>query len=127
MTVQALISNHRAAALVALCSVAIWPPTGNAVEAPNALETINREVVALCEKSRDAIVKVHAQRTLPFGGLPMTPSHCVGTGFFIDGEGRLLTAATVVNDATNCWIDCHGRQVPAAVLGRDPQTNVALL
>lgn len=91
------------------------------------LETINQEVCGIYEKSKDAVVKVHAQRQLQIGNLPLTPSHRVGTGFFIDEEGHILTAATVVDDADSCWIDWQGQRVSAQIIGRDPQTNLAVL
>ncbi|HUK82793.1 MAG TPA: S1C family serine protease [Verrucomicrobiae bacterium] len=95
--------------------------------ATSTLQSMDEEVSALYERTKDAIVKVHAQRAPIFGGLPFGPIHRVGTGFFIDGQGHLLTAATVVSEADTFWIDWHGRKIPANVIGRDPQTNVAVL
>ena len=95
--------------------------------AGSLLETMDQEVAALYQKSRDAIVKVHAQRAVTADNWPLAPIHRVGTGFFVDGAGHLLTSATVVSDATACWIDWRGDRVPARLLGRDPLTNVALL
>lgn len=97
------------------------------VRADSLLEAMDREVSALCAKSKDAIVKVHAHRPANSGGPVLGPVHRVGTGFFIDGEGRLMTSASVVAEATNCWVEWRGEEVPARVLGRDPLTNLALL
>jgi S1-C subfamily serine protease len=91
------------------------------------LETINQEVCAVYDKSREAVVKVHTQRQLQIGNLSFVPSQRIGTGFFIDKNGHLLTAATVVADADSCWIDWHGQRVNARIIGRDPQTNLAVL
>jgi len=79
------------------------------------------------EKSKDAIVKVHSERQFQIGNFAFVPSHSCGTGFFIDEDGHILTAATVVEDADRCWIDWRGQKVNARVVGRDLQTNVALL
>jgi len=95
--------------------------------AAGLLETIDQEVSSLYEKSKDAVVKIHAQRQLQIGNLSLIPSYRIGTGFFIDRDGHILTAATVVEDADTCWIDWHGQKVNARILGRDPQTNLALL
>jgi len=95
--------------------------------AATQLETMEQEVSAICEKSRDAVVKIHAQRQFQIGGLPFLPSQCVGTGFFIDKNGDILTAATVLDDADSCWIEWRGQKVNARLIGRDPQTNLALL
>jgi serine protease Do len=97
------------------------------VSASSTLESMDEEVSALYEKTKDAIVKVHAQRAPIYGGLPFVPVHRVGTGFFIDGEGHILTAATVVSEADTWWIDWHGQKVRAKLVGRDPLTNVAVL
>ena len=97
------------------------------VKAGSLLETINQEVTSVYEKSRDAIVRVHAERNPGFGDFPFRSSHSIGTGFFIDNSGRLLTAATVVDDGDHCWIDWRGQRLAARVLGRDPHTNLALL
>lgn len=88
------------------------------------LETMDSEVSALYERNRDAIIRVHTQRQTAF---PNAPSLRVGTGFFLDGEGRLLTSAMVVEAAEQCWIDWRGRKIPARVLGFDPLTNLAVL
>jgi serine protease Do len=101
--------------------------TTTAVFAAGLLETIDQEVSSIYEKSREAIVKIHAQRQFQIGGLSFVPSYRIGTGFFIDRDGHLLTAATVVEDADTCWIDWHGQRVNARIIGRDPQTNLALL
>jgi serine protease Do len=97
------------------------------VFAAGLLETIDQEVSSVYEKSKDAVVKIHAQRQFQIGGLSFIPSYRIGTGFFIDRDGHILTAATVVEDADACWIDWHGQKVNARILGRDPQTNLALL
>ena len=101
--------------------------TTTTVFAAGLLETIDQEVSSVYEKSKDAIVKIHAQRQFQIGGLSLVPSYRVGTGFFIDRDGHILTAATVVEDADTCWIDWHGQKVNARIIGRDPQTNLALL
>jgi serine protease Do len=88
---------------------------------------MDAEVASLYEKSKDAIFKVHAESLPSFGSMALGPTHRVGTGFFIDGEGRFATAATLVENTTSCWIDWHGQRVNARVLGLDPATNLALL
>ena len=101
--------------------------TATTLFAAGLLETIDQEVSSLYEKSKDAVVKIHAQRQLQIGNLSLIPSYRIGTGFFIDRDGHILTAATVVEDADTCWIDWRGQKVNARILGRDPQTNLALL
>jgi serine protease Do len=123
MKLPASISSRRVTLWAALLIAATAP----VIQAEGLLETIDQEVSSIYEKSKDAIVKIHAQRQLQIGNLLLPPVHRIGTGFFIDKDGRILTAATVVTDADTCWIDWHGQKVNTRILGRDPQANVALL
>lgn len=97
------------------------------LRAASLLESINNEVSTLYDKSRDAVVRIHAERRLQMGNLSPVPAHRSGSGFFITGDGLLLTANTVVDAADGCWIEWHGRRVPAKMVGQDPRTNLALL
>ena len=117
------ISKRRLPLLVTL----VVGATAQATLAASLLETVDQEVSAIYEKSKGAIVKVHTLRQLQIGNFSLIPVHRIGTGFFIDKDGHLLTAATVVADADSCWIDWHGQKVNARILGRDPQTNLAVL
>jgi serine protease Do len=123
MTYRASISKWRITSATAFLVIA----TTTAVFATELLEAINREVTSIYEKSKDTVVKIHADRQLQIGNLPFSSSHRVGTGFFIDPNGHILTAATVVEDADGCWIEWRGQKINARVIGRDPQTNLALL
>ncbi len=122
MKLPASISKGRARAIL-LVALVVDAATATA----GLLETMDQEVSAIYEKSKSAVVKVHTQRLLQIGNLSLIPSHRIGTGFFIDKEGHLLTAATVVADAGSCWIDWNGQKMKARILGRDQQTNLALL
>ncbi|HTS17938.1 MAG TPA: trypsin-like peptidase domain-containing protein [Verrucomicrobiae bacterium] len=88
---------------------------------------MDHEVSSIYEKSKDAVVKIHALRQIQIGNLLLLPSYRIATGFFIDKDGHILTTATAVDDADTCWIDWRGQRVNARVLGRDPQTNLAVL
>ena len=123
MKLRASISKRR----VTLWIVLLIAATTAAAFAVGFLETMDQEVSSIYERSKDAIIKVHAQRQLQIGGLPSLPFHRIGTGFFIDRDGHLLTAATVIENADSCWIDWRGQKVIARILGRDPHTNIALL
>ena len=90
--------------------------------AAGLLETMDAEVSSLYEKSKDAIIRVHA-KSQPLYGMPAR----TGTGFFIDDHGRFVTSATLVENAQTCWIDWDGQRVSARVVGTDPNTNLALL
>ncbi len=95
--------------------------------AASTLELVDREVRSLFETAAPAVVKVHAERCPQPTDVRVRPLHAVGTGFFVEDTGHLLTAASVVEEADLCWIDAGGQRVNARVLGRDPVSNVALL
>jgi len=95
--------------------------------AGSALETMDAEVASLYERSQDAVIRVHAEGTTELAHAPFGQSHRVSSGFFIDADGRFVTAGTLVEDASKIWTDWHGRHLSARLLGRDPLTNLALL
>src|SRR5687767_5370276 len=52
----------------------------------------------------------------------------VGTGFFIDNDGYILTNEHVVGDSEQLWVTTDDRTVyPAIVVGSDPRTDLAVL
>ena len=52
----------------------------------------------------------------------------VGTGFFIDADGYILTNEHVVGDAEQLWVTTDDRKVyPAIVVGSDPRADLAVL
>ncbi|NBR71258.1 MAG: serine protease [Verrucomicrobia bacterium] len=55
------------------------------------------------------------------------PDQLAGTGFFIDGQGTILTAYAVVGQAESVSVEVNGRTFPAKILGRDPRSGVAVL
>jgi S1-C subfamily serine protease len=101
--------------------------TASTVLGESLLEAVDREVSSIYDKSKDAVVKVHAFRQFQVGNLLLSPTYQIATGFFIDRDGHILTTATVVDDMDNCWIDWRGHRVGARIVGRDPQTNLAML
>lgn len=98
-----------------------------AASAGTLLESMDSEVSALYEKSKDAIVRVHAELPASFARASLGPTHRVGSGFFISNDGRFVTAGTLVDNAASCWIDWRGQRAEAKVLGRDRLTNLAIL
>jgi len=95
--------------------------------AASELETMDSEVTALYDKSKDAVVKVHAESTIRLGQLVLRTNPRAGTGFFIDGQGHLMTSSSVVQDEETCWIEYRDQRVPAKIVGCDPDSRVALL
>jgi S1-C subfamily serine protease len=52
----------------------------------------------------------------------------VGTGFFIDADGFILTNEHVICEAEQLWVTTDDRKVyPAIVIGSDPRSDLAIL
>jgi serine protease Do len=109
------------------CAVVLLAVTASTVCGETLLETMDREVSSIYEKSKDAVVRIHALRQFQIGSLLLLPTYHIATGFFIDKDGHILTTSTAVDDVNTCWIDWRGQRINARVIGRDPQTNLAML
>ena len=81
------------------------------------------------ERDAPGVVFVRAERAGAAPALGAAPSGvATGTGFVIDGEGRILTNHHVVGDAREVRVRFGDeRTVDATVLGRDPRNDLALL
>ena len=109
------------------CAALLIAVTTSTVLGESLLETMDQEVSSIYEKSRDAVVRIHALRQFQIGNLLLLPSYHIATGFFIDKDGHILTTATAVDNVDTCWIDWRGQRISARIVGRDPQTNLAVL
>ena len=108
-------------------AVSLWLAALNFGWAGSALETLDAEVSGLYDRSKSAVVKIHAEGDRSLPPIPFGPCHRVSSGFLIDTAGRIVTADTLVENAASLWVDWHGRPIPAKLVGRDPLTNLALL
>ena len=117
-------SNRRRFAVAVCCLLVLSPRAGRSA---STLETMNAEVAGLYERSQDAVIRIHAEGPTELSRAPFGPSHRVSSGFFIDADGRFVTADTLVENAAKIWTDWHGRHLSARLLGRDPLTKLALL
>ena len=58
--------------LIAVATSTVW--------GESLLETMDQEVSSIYEKSRDAVVRLHAQRQFQIGNLLLLPSYHIATG-----------------------------------------------
>jgi serine protease Do len=64
----------------------------------------------------------------PDEDMPAQPQRGTGSGFIVDGKGLIVTNNHVVENATSVVVRLvDGREYDAEVVGRDPNTDVALL
>ena len=88
-------------------------PTGGGV-----FDQIAAEVSGVYEQAAPTVVRLRAVDGA---------EQLAGTGFFIDGQGTILTAYAVVGQAESVTVEVNGRTFSAKILGRDPRSGVAVL
>jgi S1-C subfamily serine protease len=90
------------------------------------------------ESMLKGVCTIYVDRGLRVEGNVAVPDRIIGTGFFIDGEGRLLTNYHVIESEVNPEYEGYSRlyirlsgdkleRIPAKVLGWDRSLDLALL
>ena len=96
-----------------------------------SVETFERAVVAVCNRSIASVVRVKAILPEESGGVESDPRALrlrAGTGFFVDPKGEVLTAASVVAGASRIFIEWQSQRFEAKLVGADRErSNMALL
>lgn len=87
--------------------------------------SLQRRIIEIYDETRDAIVRVKA--AYEARGEEMVPQVVVGTGFFISNNGLVLTNAGIVGNPVRVWVEHHDIAYSAELIGRDHDSNVALL
>lgn len=94
----------------------------------------------LVEQVQPAVVNVYTEQVIPqrevrvdpiYGPYAVTRPHratSLGSGFIFDKEGYILTNTHVIDGAHTVKISTvDGTEIPAAIIGTDPATDIALL
>lgn len=84
----------------------------------STFDAIGREVQRVHMANRDGLARVRV--LTPIGIL-------VGTGFFVDTDGLLLTSSSLIASKDQLWIECGGVKAKAEIVGVDRRSSVALL
>ncbi|MDR1366723.1 MAG: S1C family serine protease [Puniceicoccales bacterium] len=94
---------------------------------PNTVSTtlslISGDIQAIWNAKKDAVVQVMGNTKDEHGQNKLL----LGTGFFVDADGHILTTATITTEAENLWIDYEGLSYAAKLIGKDPITNLAVI
>jgi len=87
-----------------------------------------RNTVALYAKARRAAVHVNASKRVVTKFEEITPQSGVGTGFFLDPAGHVLTNYHVIEDSNQVEvISDAGQHLPARLVGTAPALDFAVL
>ena len=130
----------------------VAPRTICASEDGSLLKALDKEVATIVEKARPAVVRVNITKMVrqslvdPFEGFDEFfapgfrnrlaprlrprefPIRGVGSGFIIDPSGVILTNAHVVSGSDELMVVMDdGKEYKAAVVGADPETEVAVI
>jgi serine protease Do len=89
-----------------------------AATVPNLGAELNAQVSSIFKRCRGAVVRVEAQDP---------PFDLVGTGFFVDPSGVLITSYSVAGTSTNIVVTFGDMKYPARRLTSDPRSGIALL
>ena len=94
---------------------------------PPKLSDDERNTIEVFKQASRGVVHISARATTtsPFEKHAVETS--TGTGFVIDGEGRVLTAFHVIKDKNEIIVVLNGRQLTARLIGTAPQLDIALL
>jgi serine protease Do len=95
-----------------LASILIFPVP---MYAQGVFEAIGQEVSSIFDKAKPAIIRVRADQGF------------VGSGFFIDGEGTILTASKILQGASGATVEFNGQKYPATMVGTDLYSRLAML
>lgn len=121
---RACIRLISATALCVLLGVSI---SGFGSERPSKLIEDERNTIEVFKQATRGIVHISARTTMTSLFEKHTMESSTGTGFVIDGEGRILTAFHVIKDNNEISVVLGSRQLAARVVGTAPQLDIALL
>jgi len=111
----------------------VQPGLGSAALPPAAFDTPSGGFATLIrqvsQEVKPAVVQVTNEQVMSgtFQGVGAVPVG-VGSGFIYDSEGHILTNNHVVEGASTLIVSLpDGRSLPAKLIGRDPQTDLAVI
>jgi len=114
--------------MVAIIVVAVYALPFN-LRAQGVMQGFESEIQDIFDRTKDCVVQI--KTILPVTdatkGNVVTEVLSIGTGFFVDNKGHILTTAGMLRGNANAVVYWRGKTFEAQSLGQDPRTNLALL
>ena len=96
--------------------------------AQGVIEGLENEVQSVLQRAQDSIVRIKVIVPVTESSTKKVfPGLSVGTGFFIDTQGHILTTASVPRGSKEVLVYWRGKAFEARYLGQDDRTNVSVL
>jgi S1-C subfamily serine protease len=95
-------------------------------------DSVSRSVVAISASctpvNGDEVLRTENLNPQRLNAILSKTTRTVGTGFFIDAEGFILTNEHVICEAEQLWVTTDDRHVyPAMIIATDPRSDLAVL
>lgn len=99
------------------------------LRAQSVVQGFEKEIEGIISRTKDCVVRIKALVPVRDAnkGTVIAQGLSVGTGFFIDDQGTILTASSVLNGEDKAMVYWRGKAYEAQCLGQDSRTRVALL
>jgi serine protease Do len=117
--------------------IVIAPPAGAPMSFANLIERVRPAVVSVSVRQNPSAAQGQVPEGLPPGledyfrnrpGRPGPAPMALGSGFFIDERGTIVTNHHVIEDAAEIKIKTSdGRELPVDIVGSDEATDIAVL
>jgi S1-C subfamily serine protease len=122
------IMNTKNCSLVLLIMLAMLPRSVVQSQDLSALTPDERNTVEVFRRSSPAVVHINARQKVVLKFEDITPKSGVGTGFFFDLDGHILTNFHVIEDSNQIDVVLgDGRRLYARLIGTAPALDLAIL
>lgn len=112
--------------IISLAMMMVWVPWAISQGVVQGFES---EIQDIFHRTRDSVVQIKTivPVTDAQKGSLVAEALSSGTGFFIDNQGHIFTAASVLRGCSSAIVYWRGKAYEATSFGEDPRTNLALL
>ena len=108
----------------------LGPLQGN--NSPSERLIIQGSVIDIAKKTQPSIVGIQTHQSGGEESAPRSPgpageTESVGSGVIIESDGYIMTNSHVIGEASSIIVTIDDEKVPARVVGKDPETDIAVI